>query len=152
MTAATRPIALIYDRLTRPGPSLLTERLRECERYAAEAGWEYKGIWIEHGPHAHSATDRPQLDALVHLVRVFSSARPVICLVSSWDRLGDEASRAQLQLRVREAGGWCATVGGASDRDEGVAGRAVRHPVGDAECHRLPATAPAAPPCLLEEI
>lgn len=151
MTATTRPIALIYDRFTRPGPSLLIERLSDCERYAAEADWEYKGIWIEHGPHAHSAADRPQLDALVHLVRVFSSARPVICLVSSWDRLGDEASRAQLRLRVREAGGWCATVGGDSDRDEGVTGDAVRHPVGDARCHRLRATAPAAPR-LLEEI
>ncbi|MFF3948021.1 recombinase family protein [Streptomyces sp. NPDC001902] len=151
MTAATRPIALIHDRLTRPGPSLLIERLSDCERYAADVGWEYKGIWIEHGPHAYSATDRPQLDALVHLVRVFSSARPVICLVSSWDRLGDEASRGQLHLRVREAGGWCATVGGASDRDEGVAGHAVRHPIGAAECHRLRATAPV-PPRLLEEI
>ncbi|SNT19411.1 recombinase family protein [Actinacidiphila glaucinigra] len=150
MTAATRPIALIYDRLTRPGPSLLIERLSDCEQYAAEADWEHKGIWIEHGPHAHSATDRPQLDALVHLVRAFSHARPVICLVSSWARLGDEASRAQLQLRVREAGGWCATVGGASDRDKGVAGHAVRHPI--AGCQRLRATAPAAPPCLLEEI
>ncbi|MFD8075787.1 hypothetical protein ACFV3E_24420 [Streptomyces sp. NPDC059718] len=110
------PIALIYDRLTLPGTTLLTERLRECERYASEFEWDFRGLWIEHGPQALTADDRPQLGALLHIMRAHSASRPVVCLVYDWDRLGSAESRPVLQRRVRMAGGWVETAQGESDR------------------------------------
>jgi hypothetical protein len=111
------PIALIYDRLTTPVHTLINERLGDCERYVEERGMESRGVWFDHGDQAHSADDRPKLDALLMIMRAHSRQRAVVCVVCNWDRLGDEATREQLQRRVREAGGWVETADGESDRD-----------------------------------
>ncbi|MET9880989.1 recombinase family protein [Actinacidiphila glaucinigra] len=107
----------IYDRVTVPIASLLIDRLIACNAYAERHGWERKGEWIERNREALTSDRRPQLEALIAMLRVQAGRRPVVLLVGEWDRLStDPQARNKWQRQVREAGGWCETADGDSDR------------------------------------
>jgi DNA invertase Pin-like site-specific DNA recombinase len=112
------PLAFIYDRRTSDtdaSEGILRRRLTACRQYAAAQGWEQAGEWIDHGDAALSMTVRPQLEAMLGLIRHYSASRIVVCLVADWTRLAnDPAPLARYCYKVEQAGGQVVTAAGAA--------------------------------------
>lgn len=110
--AAPRPVALIWDRTPTAilDSGTLLARVAECERHARERGWDLAGTWIDSGPVAVTADDRPELDTALSQVERLARdergrEREVILLVHSNDRLSNDAEwAASLRYRIRSAG------------------------------------------------
>lgn len=113
-----RPLlAFIYDR--RFSPSVVLDlRLTHCREYAAAAGVEVAGVWIDTGDDALSDERRPLFADMVAAMRTAGQqGRTVACLVADWDRISRDAYRsAALRRMVAEAGGYTMTCDGDDDR------------------------------------
>ncbi|MEU7596452.1 recombinase family protein [Streptomyces sp. NPDC039022] len=111
----TPPLAFIYDRNATRSSAYLDMRLDGCHAYAARRGWTVADRWVDRGDDALTGT-RPQLSALLEIMRREARIRPVICLVHSWGRLSaDPEQRVAFQQRVARAGGHVATTFDESD-------------------------------------
>ncbi|KAA6221716.1 recombinase family protein [Streptomyces albofaciens JCM 4342] len=109
------PLAFIYDRNATRSSAYLDMRLDGCRNYATGKGWTIADHWVDRGDDALTDT-RPQLSALLEIMRMEARIRPVICLVHSWGRLAaDPEQRIAFQQRVAQAGGFCATTFDESD-------------------------------------
>jgi hypothetical protein len=110
-------ITFLYDRHAAPTKVALEARINLARAYAAEQGWPIAGYWLDVGDDALGDTDRPALRMLCNTMRS-NGQRPMVCLIADWDRLArDPDARTRLRLRIRDAGGWTATVDGQDDRE-----------------------------------
>ncbi|MFH8591885.1 recombinase family protein [Streptomyces rimosus] len=109
------PLVFIYDRNATGSSAYLDMRIEGCRNYAASRKWTVADHWVDRGDDALADT-RPQLSALLEILRREAGIRPVICLLHSWGRLAaDPVHRIAFQQRVARAGGYCATTFNESD-------------------------------------
>lgn len=114
--SAAVPLAFIYDRHATPQRALLDLRVEACREYAADAGYEVAGVWVDEGDDALQGTTRPQFDALLEeLAAAAATGRRAFCLVNGWDRLAHAEGSTAFQNRIQARGGWTVTALGEDD-------------------------------------
>ncbi|MEV5596964.1 recombinase family protein [Streptomyces sp. NPDC052496] len=115
----TPPLAFIYDRNATRSHAMLEMRVGGCRTYAEQQGWEVAGVWADFGDEALGG-ERPELGALIGVLRRMVVGRRAFCLVHHWNRFAhDVEGRLALQRRVARAGGYSATTFGESDERAG---------------------------------
>jgi hypothetical protein len=124
-TAASRPLAFIYDRHATEDSTVLEMRLKACAKYVSSQGWGFGGWWVDKGDDALTNDRRPAFDILLRALQATGSSYPRVCLVHDFERLSrDDQTRRLFARRVLLAGGWVETTSGETtkpgDRHHGL--------------------------------